>query len=289
MILGKIKETLPRMSPNFRKIASFILDNDNNVAFTSIYSLSEALDISTATLVRFAKSLGYKGYQSFKKDLQEEIQHRLQPYDKVSLSKLGTLPEEKRLQKLIQNEYNNLRSTLNNLQLKDFETMIGAVQSARRIFIAGFGITRHFAQILQTTFLASQGKDVFVITGSVSDYSPQLKSFGAGDIMFLMTFPPYSAEVKHVASVAKERGGFLCLFTDSASCPVYSKADVVIKCTTNSLLMSNSFVGLVSVIHVFIHMLLLSSENGGKNIRNGLEMEKMGYSIIADAGEQSCS
>jgi hypothetical protein len=53
--------------------------------------------------------------------------------------------------------------------------------------------------------------------------------------------------------------------------------------------MSNSFVGLVSVIHVFIHMLLLSSENGGKSIRNGLEMEKMGYSIIADAGEQSCS
>jgi len=280
LVSTKIKETLPHMNPNFRKIGSFILDHDNKVAFTSIYALSDALGTSTATLVRFAKSLGYSGYQSFKKELQEEIQHRLQPYEKVSLSKLGSLPGEKQLQKLIQNEYNNLRGTLTSLKIKDLETMIQAVKSAQRIFIAGFGITRHFAQILQTTFLASQEKDVFVVSGSVSDYSPLLKSFRAGDIMFIMTFPPYSAEVLHVANVTKERGGYLCLFTDSASCPIYSQADIAVKCSTNSLLMSNSFVGLVSTIQVFIHMLLLSGENGGDNIRNGLEMQKLGYTMI---------
>jgi len=285
LVSTKIKETLPHMNPNFQKIGSFILDHDNKVAFTSIYPLSDALGTSTATLVRFAKSLGYSGYQSFKKELQEEIQHRLQPYEKVSLSKLGSLPEEKQLQRLIQNECNNLRITLNNLKLTDMETMIHAVKNARRIFIAGFGISRHFAHILQTTFLASQEKDVFVITGSVSDYSPLLKSFGHEDIMFLMTFPPYSAEVRHVADVTKGRGGYLCLFTDSASCPVYSHADVTVKCSTNSLLMSNSFVGLVSTIQVFIHMLLLSGDHGGDNIRNGLEMQKLGYSIISNREE----
>jgi DNA-binding MurR/RpiR family transcriptional regulator len=287
LVSSKIKEALPLMTPNFRKIGSFILDHDNRVAFTSIYTLSDALGTSTATLVRFAKSLGYSGYQSFKKELQEEIQHRLQPYEKVSLSKLGSLSEEKRLQRLTQNEYNNLRSTLNNLTLKDLDTMIHAVKSARRIFIAGFGITRHFAQILQTTFLTSQEKDVFVIAGSVSDYSPLLKSFGSEDIMFLMTFPPYSAETLHVANVTKERGGYLCLFTDSASCPVYSHADVAIKCSTNSLLMANSFVGLVSTIQVFIHMLLLSGEHSGDNIRSGIEMQKQGYTIIGNREETS--
>jgi len=121
------------------------------------------------------------------------------------------------------NEYNNLRTTLNSLNLKDLEAMIQAVKNAHRIFITGFGITRYFAQILQAAFLASQGKDVFVITGSISDYSSLLKSFNFKDIMFLMTFPPYSAEVLHVASITKEQGGYLCLFTDSASCPVFPK------------------------------------------------------------------
>jgi len=281
----KIKENFPRMNFNFQKIASFILDHDDKVAFSSIYALSDALGMSTATLVRFAKALGYSGYQSFKKELQEEIQHRLQPYEKVSLSKLGTLSEEKQLQRLAQNEYNNLRRTLKSLQLKDLETMIQAVKNTRRIFIAGFGITRYFAQILQTALLACQEKDVLMITGSVSDYSPLLKSFGAEDIMFLMTFPPYSAEILHVASVTKERGGYLCLFTDSASCPVYSQADTTIKCSTNSLLMSNSFVGLVSTIQVFVHMLLLSGGDNEENIRRGLEMQKLGYAIISKKEE----
>lgn len=279
-VLTKIKESLPQMTPNFRKIGSYILDHDNKVAFTSIYALSEAVGMSTATLVRFAKSLGYSGYQSFKKDLQEELQHRLQPYEKVSLSKLGSLPEEKQLQRLIQNEYNNLHNTLHNLKLNDLEKMVRAVKTAHRIFVAGFGITRHYAEILQKTLLASQQKDVFVISGSVSDYSSLLKSFGSEDVMFLMTFPPYSAEVRHITEVTKERGGYLCLFTDSANCPVYPQADVTVKCSTNSLLMSNSFVGLVSVIHVFVHILLLSNEGSGELIRKGLEMQKMGYTIL---------
>jgi len=281
MVLAKIRENLPFMHQNFRKIGTYILDNRNNLAFSSIYSLSKELKVSTATIVRFAKSLGYSGYQSFKKDLQEEIQHRLQPYEKVSLSRLGELPEEQQLHRLIQNEYNNLRDTLNTLELSDIETIIDALKKCRRIYIAGFGITRHFAQVLQTTLLFGQVKDVFIISGSISDYYPQLKNFTTEDLMFVMTFPPYSAEIQHVADVVKKRGGLLYLFTDSANCPIYPDADLIIKCTTNSLLMANSFVGLVSTIHILNHMLLLSLEECKEHVRAGIEMEKEGYMLIA--------
>lgn len=287
MVLAKIKENLPLMHQNFRRIGSYILDNESNVAFSSIYSISKELAVSTATLVRFAKSLGYQGYQGFKRDLQEEIQHKLQPYEKVSLSKLGDLPEAQRLQKLVQNEYSNLRDTLNALELSELELIIDTLKKCARIYIAGFGMTRHFAQILQTTLLSGQAKDVFLITGSISDYYPQLKNFSAEDIMFILTFPPYSAEVQQVAEVVKKRKGRLCLFTDSANCPVYSDADIIIKCTTNSLLMANSFVGLVSAIHILIHMLLLSQKGCKEYVRAGIEMEKEGYALIAKTRETS--
>ena len=280
MVLEKIKEALPGMSPNFRKIASYILDHETSVPFTSIHALGKSIQISTATLVRFAQSLGYRGYQSFKRDLQEEIRQRLQPADKVSLSKLGTLPEDKRLRKLLRNEHNNLRSTLKNLKLEDLETMIQKVKSARRIFLAGFGITQHFAHILHAAFLATQEKDAYVVSGSISEYCHTLKRFGPEDVLFLLTFPPYSAEVTHVARVAKERKGTLYLITDSATCPVYSDADIVVKCVTHSLVMTTSFVGLVSLIHVFMHMLLLSSDDRVKNVRDGFEIEPTGYAIL---------
>jgi len=282
MVLEKIKDSLPNMSPNFRKIASYILDHETSIPFTSIHSLGKSIQISTATLVRFAQSLGYTGYQSFKRDLQNEIRQRLQPDDKVTFSKLGSLPEDKRLRKLIQNEYNNLRRTLTNLNLEDLEQMIRQVKKARRIFVAGFGITQHFARILHAAFLATTEMDAYVVSGSVSEYSQILKRYGSEDVLFLLTFPPYSAEVNHVARIAKERKGTLYLFTDSASCPVYPYADIVVKCVTHSLVMTNSFVGLVSLIHVFMHMLLLSLEDKGRNVRAGFEIERMGYSILKD-------
>lgn len=287
MILGKIREMLPGMPPNFRKIGSYILDHEQSVAFASIYIISEAVGVSNASMVRFAKSLGLEGYQDFKREIQDEIRHRLSPYDKIALRELDLLPEEKRLQKLFLNEVNNLRNTFDNIKLCDLQTMAESIRSSRKIFTSGFGATRHLVRAFEYTLTSSVNKDVSVITGSVSDYSPALKSFTADDAMFLMTFPPYSDEVRHVAKVVKERGGKLHLFTDSASCPVYSLADTVIKCDTNSLLLTNSYAGLVSVLNILVHMVFLGSTDTSIESRSQtLAMQEGGYAAIQQASEK---
>jgi DNA-binding MurR/RpiR family transcriptional regulator len=281
MILGKIREMLSGMPPNFRKIGSYILDHEQSVAFASIYVISEAVGVSNASMVRFAKSLGLAGYQDFKREIQDEIRHRLGPYDKIALRELDLLPEEKRLQKLFLNEVNNLRNTLDNIKLPELQAMAESIRSSRKIFTSGFGVTRHLVRIFEYTLLSSVSKEVSVISGSVSDYAPMLKSFTSDDAMFLMTFPPYSDEVRHVAKVVKERGGKLHLFTDSASCPVYSLADTVIKCDTNSLLLSNSYVGLVSILNILVHMVFLgSAESSIESRSQTLTMQENGYAAI---------
>lgn len=280
-VLARIKENLPRLHPSFRNIGSHILDHHNNVAFSPILTMARELDVSTATLVRFAKQLGYSGYQEFRKALQEELRHQLQPRDKVNLTGLGGLPEKQRIQKLIQNEHNNLRDTLQGLDPADLESIVETLKTCRSIYVAGFGITRHLAQVLHTSLLADQGKDAFLISGSISDYYPQLKNFTADDVMFILTFPPYSAETRQVAEVVKERKGTLYLFTDSAACPIYPDARRIIKCATNSMLTANSFVGVISSIHILVHMLLLSQEGCGESVREGMEIEQKGYALIA--------
>jgi DNA-binding MurR/RpiR family transcriptional regulator len=286
MVLEKIRGMLPDMPPNFRKIGSYILDHEQSVAFSSIYDLSAALGVSSSTLVRFAQSLGMNGYAEFKRAVQDEIKQRLSPYEKIALSELDVLPGEKRLQKLFQNEVNNLRTTFDNTKLSDLEAMAVRIRKSGKIFISGFGVTSHLVRIFEYTLLSTLNKDVSVITGSVSDYSPRLKSFSRDDLMFLMTFPPYSSEVRHVAKAVKERGGTLYLFTDSAVCPVYPMADTVIKCDTNSLLLSNSFVGLVSTLHILVHLVYLDAKDIAiESRRRTIEIEKAGYRIIAEPPE----
>lgn len=284
MILGMIRASLPTMAPNFRKIASYILDHEQSVAFASIYTVSEAIGVSNASLVRFAKSLGLDGYQSLKHEVQEEMRHRLSPYEKIALRELDTMPEEKRLQRLFQNEIANLHNTFENMRIEDLKTMSDNIRKARRIFVSGFGLTANIARIFEYSLMSSIPTDVAVITGSVSDYAPRLKTFTSGDTMFIMTFPPYSNEVRHVAKVAKERGGSLNLFTDSAACPIYSMADAVIRCDTNSLLLSNSYVGLVSSLNIIIHELFLSLKDEPIEVRSHtIAMQADGYDTILRA------
>jgi len=288
MILEKIKKALPEMAPNFRKIGSYILDHEQTVAFASIYAVSGAIGVSNASLVRFAKSLGLEGYQSFKHEIQDEIKHRLSPYDKIALRELDLLPEEKRLQKLFLNEVNNLRNTFDNIGIKELQAMTDSIRTSRRIFICAFGASGHLARLFEYTLMSSVDKDVAVISGSVSDYSPRLRTFTAEDVMFIMTFPPYSDEIRHVSSVVKEKGGTLHLFTDSASCPIYSLADAVVKCDTNSLLLTNSYVGLISTLNILVHTVFLGAKDSSIESRSQtFTMQEAGYSSLREAPEKS--
>jgi DNA-binding MurR/RpiR family transcriptional regulator len=281
MILGKIRKMLPDMPPNFRNIGSYILDHEQNVAFSSIYTISAAIGVSNASMVRFAKSLGLEGYQDFKREIQSELKFRISPADKMVLRELDNLPEDKRLIKLFQNEVNNLKSTFDGIKLEDLKAMAESIMKCRRVFTSGFGATRHLVQVFEYTLMSSANKEVTVISGSVSDYSPALRTFTADDSMFLMTFPPYSEEVRHVAGVVKEKGGTLNLFTDSAACPVFSLADNVIKCVTNSLLLTNSYVGLISTLNVLLHMVFLGTKDTSVNtLSQTFDMQERGYATI---------
>lgn len=287
MIFDRIRKMLPEMPQNFQRIGSYILDHEQSVAFSSIHVISKAIGVSSASLVRFAKNIGFEGYQQFKKEIQSEMRHRLNPYDKVALSELDELSEDKRLKKLFQNEYNNLRYTFANIQAIDLKEIAQTIRNSNKIYLSGFGVTSHLVRIFEYTLMSSLDKDVSVISGSVSDYAPVLKSFANGDVMFLMTFPPYSAEVNHVAKVVKERNGRLFLFTDSAFCPIYSMADKVIRCTTNSLLLSNSFVGLVSILHVLVQMLYLDEKHiAVKSRQMTISMQESGYAEIEKAEKE---
>lgn len=278
MILEKIRETLPEMAPLNRKIASYILDHGQSVGLSSIYAMSEKIGVSNASLIRFARSIGMKGYSDLKHALQEEIKQRLSPYEKIASSELGTLPGEARLRKMIQNEENNLRRTLAGLELETLEGLATAICKANKVFISGFGVSRHLAHVFEYSLLGTLNAQVTVISGSVSDFTPSLKAFGPKDIMILLTFPPYSDEGLTVASFARKRGGKLFLFTNSAQCPVYPIADAVVTCENNSLLLSNSFVGLVAVLQLLVNMVCLKDKNASMKIRREVvEMERRGY------------
>ncbi len=281
-IVERLETALPDMQPINRKIASYILENAQGVAFSSIYEQSAAIGVSNATLVRFARSLGFGGWAELKRTIQEEIKQRLSPIEKVALSGLDALPSGAQLEQLCENEIGNLKKTLEALSLADLQAMVEGVAAAGRIFLCGFGVTRHVIGILEHALSCTQSKGVTALTGAVSDFSPKLRALEEGDALFLLTFPPYSREALHVAAEAKDRGARLFLFTDSPRCPAYRLADAAVRCENNSLLLTNSFVGLIAVVQIFVNLLFLSDKAlAVSRLGEVLALEGRGYARLS--------
>ncbi len=281
MILERIRSALPEMTPLNRKIASYILDHGQSVGLSSIYAMSETIGVSNASLIRFARSIGMKGFSDLKRALQDEIKQAISPYEKIASSGLGALPRDERMRKLFQNESDNLRKTLDRLDYDALERVAEGVCGARRVIVSGFGASRYLAGILEYSLLGTLDNEVRAISGSVSDFTPALKSLGREDVVAHITFPPYSREGLQVAREARERGARFYLFTDSASCPLYAGADEVIACANNSLLLSNSFVGIVAVLQVLQNMVCLRDKKASmKNRSEVMEMERRGYEAV---------
>ena len=60
-----------------KRIAAYILENYDKAAFMTASKLGKLVDVSESTVVRFASELGYDGYPSMQRALQEMIRSRL--------------------------------------------------------------------------------------------------------------------------------------------------------------------------------------------------------------------
>ena len=72
------------------------------------------------------------------------------------------------------------------------------------------------------------------------------------DCLFLYSFPRYSEICGVLMDIARENGAKIILMTDRRTCPLASKADVVVVAQVEGLGFTNSYVAPLSLSEVFL-------------------------------------
>ena len=70
-ILHTIEKNMSSFSKGQKLIARFILEDYDKAAFMTASKLGKTVQVSESTVVRFATQLGYDGYPSMQRALQE--------------------------------------------------------------------------------------------------------------------------------------------------------------------------------------------------------------------------
>ncbi len=147
--LHKIHHLYPQMGFAEKKIADFILGDTQSLFDLSISELAQQCDCGAATIVRFSRRLGFKGYQALKLGIIKEI-------SETSTVDREILPEDSCFtifqKKLADIEF-TLRSTEGVLNEQTLEDAANKIMKAKRIAIFGLGNSSSVAMDAAHKFL----------------------------------------------------------------------------------------------------------------------------------------
>lgn len=214
----KIGIRFEKLSPNQKLLAKHISDNYQQVAFETIKQLSAAAGVSEATIVRFVKALGYKGYPAFQKEIRRMVRADLKGNERYNLAYHYKDEQNGPLARTLNKELENLTHLQETFDAAEFKKAVQMIKIARDILVVGprstASLAYHFAFGLTKLELK-----VFRITTINSELFDRLSRLDRRDLVILIGFPRYLRELKEVLDLAKKKHVRTLIISDSPFSP----------------------------------------------------------------------
>jgi RpiR family carbohydrate utilization transcriptional regulator len=134
--LGTIRSSYHKFSEKEKKIADYILEKPEFVIHRTINEVADDLNIADATVFRFSKHIGFKGFQAMKIALASEITTPIRTIDEGTTDNVNEMTLTEEIFK------SNIRILQNTLQMNDGNSIKNAIDlilHANRVEFYGTG------------------------------------------------------------------------------------------------------------------------------------------------------
>ncbi len=247
MFREKIQEKYDDLTPSFRKLADFILQNQLDVAFMTATELANRLGVDAATVVRFAQELGYTGFRELSKEIQEVVRLELKASYTADLDAAEDL---QLFRSLLGNEKHNLELAQDRLS-EQVESLLPELLDADRIWVVGQGLCVHLAGLCAGA-LREIGLPAVDIATNPLEAATNLKEVERGDLLVGFSLSGMDLDMANVIRFARGRGARTFVFSASSVAAAALEAETSIICPGPTQTDVPSFTGLAAMIVVVI-------------------------------------
>lgn len=226
-VLRWLSAGLDELPPELRKAAAYLLENPNDIGVSSMREIAAAAEVKPNTLVRMARTVGFRGYDDFREPFRERArQGELSFPDRArwlqSLAKGGELGGL--YAQMAAGTIANLERTFAGADASRLKAAADAIVAARHTYVLGVGINHGLARSF--TYLAAMAVDnVFAIPRSGNLAVDDLARAGPGDVLLALTFKPYRTEVVDAVDIARGQGVTVIGLSDSPASPLVAGAE----------------------------------------------------------------
>lgn len=250
-ILTYIQENMSSFSKGQKLIANYILQSYDKAAFMTASKLGKTVNVSESTVVRFAAELGFDGYPSMQKTLQEMIRNKLTAIQRVEVSK-ERIGNQDVMTMVMQSDIEKIRMTLDETDQTSFNQAVSAIANAKRIYILGVRSASVLANFISFYFRFMFDNVVSVDTSSISEVFEQIVHISSDDVFIGLSFPRYSKRTIKAMQYAKDQGAKVVAITDSKVSPLTKIADVSLLAKSDMASFVDSLVAPLSLVNALI-------------------------------------
>ena len=268
-LMRTIQMKFPRLSKGQKLIAEYILKHYDKAAFMTAAKLGTSVGVSESTVVRFANELGFSGYPKLQKALHDLIKNKLTTVQRIEISN-NLINQENALKGVLKADMENIRSTLEKINHKDFEEVVDNIFKAKRIYIIGLRSSAVLSDFLGF-YLNMVLDNVKVVKHGISDVFDQMINITKDDLVIGIGFPRYAARTIEALSFAQSKGTKVVAITDSLLSPLATKAEYTLIAQSNMASFVDSLVAPLSVINALIVAVGLREKDNISNLFKELE------------------
>lgn len=249
-VFKKITKKRKDMSKSQVKIANYILENPHSVPFLTGNKLAELTGVSEATVVRFASFLGFTGYNDLQQKLIESVERQLNTVERLKMSRTVYDEREKTIYDVFQDDISNIKETMANLNLEDFQNAADYIMNAERIYIVANRSAVSLGTFLQYYLDILFGKSELIhTTESALD---QIYNVNEKDVVIGISFARYTKSTIDIASYAYEKNATIIALTDYFTSPITAYADISLFAASKMPSFIDSFTAPLSLINALI-------------------------------------
>ncbi|MGF3102279.1 MurR/RpiR family transcriptional regulator [Rossellomorea sp. DUT-2] len=219
--LPRIRSRYSQFSEKEKMIADFIISNPEKIIHSTISGVAEELNVADATVFRFCKRLGFKGYQAMKISLASDL---VTPIEDIHETINEGDSEGVIAQKVFRSNIRTLEDSLSMLNEEMFTKAIQGMISARRIEFYGTG---------GSGFVAMDAHHKFLRTGmTTTAYNdPHMQLISASqltdrDVIVFISHSGSNKDLLEVLDVAKKNRVTTIAITHLAKSPLSNGVDI---------------------------------------------------------------
>ena len=210
-----------------KRIADFMRRSQDEAAFLSAAEIAERLGLSEATMVRFARTLGFGSYPALREALQENFRQRMTHSARLR-SRLDDLREAGDIfERLVASEIDYLTEAIQSLDRQAMNQAVELLRTHQRVFVFGLGPSITLVDLLEIRLTRTARQVVSLKTSGREVLEPMLL-MGPQDLLIAIGFFNLTPALKIVLEHANHQGTPVILVTDMLGPLVGDKASVVL-------------------------------------------------------------